>query len=489
MESVYHSRCFRCVTCGEVFPPDDEVCYDGDDFFCQTCNTRNANYQSDISSSTLYSSNQTSPIDNKLDETYDINPNACVGCKNEIKNGQALIALDKQWHLWCFTCHKCGCLLVGDYMGRDGHPYCEKDYHADFGVTCDNCGDFITGKVLQAGEKHYHPKCSTCVMCGQIFEEGEEMFLQGSQIWHPKCSDKTLQEIENKIAGIIFTDDDSDDYLSDSTLPATENYDASRSYNDLSDVGNVEEDYIIPVAKEDTILQRDSRSYNDFLPPFTNIEEDEIIPIVKVDSELQFSGNPDLLSKLYNQDEVTTENMLTDIDQDEQLNSPETFRNDFYNYLTEADHASRTYQSTPTLPVAIPNGFRCSNPPLEVALCISPLSDGDVPPPKPPPPTRTSSKQWLQKYISIVYNTQKVRKTSFNKVMSQTADDSSTCTDSETFTSTVNTSNSTDGLNIPTDKITPPTKGSAYNKLKKRKSNDGSKVVKDFDFKFTSSFA
>ena len=42
----------------------------------------------------------------------------CAGCGNDIRSGQALLALEKQWHLWCFTCHKCGCLLAGDYMGR-----------------------------------------------------------------------------------------------------------------------------------------------------------------------------------------------------------------------------------------------------------------------------------------------------------------------------------------------------------------------------------
>ena len=31
----------------------------------------------------------------------------------------------------------------------------------------------------QAGEKHYHPSCALCVRCGQMFSEGEEMYLQG----------------------------------------------------------------------------------------------------------------------------------------------------------------------------------------------------------------------------------------------------------------------------------------------------------------------
>lgn len=42
----------------------------------------------------------------------------CAGCGEDIRSGQSLLALEKQWHLWCFTCTKCGCLLAGEYMGR-----------------------------------------------------------------------------------------------------------------------------------------------------------------------------------------------------------------------------------------------------------------------------------------------------------------------------------------------------------------------------------
>ena len=35
---------------------------------------------------------------------------------------------------------------------RDGKPYCEKDYQADFGVTCAGCGGYIIGKVLQVNK-------------------------------------------------------------------------------------------------------------------------------------------------------------------------------------------------------------------------------------------------------------------------------------------------------------------------------------------------
>lgn len=29
-------------------------------------------------------------------------PNDCAGCGEALKEGQALIALDRQWHIWCF---------------------------------------------------------------------------------------------------------------------------------------------------------------------------------------------------------------------------------------------------------------------------------------------------------------------------------------------------------------------------------------------------
>ncbi|NP_001121228.1 uncharacterized protein LOC100158300 [Xenopus laevis] len=63
-----------------------------------------------------------------------------------------------------------------------------------FGVKCEACHDFITGKVLEAGDKHYHPSCARCSRCNQMFTEGEEMFLQGSTVWHPYCKETTKAE-------------------------------------------------------------------------------------------------------------------------------------------------------------------------------------------------------------------------------------------------------------------------------------------------------
>ncbi|XP_021561916.1 actin-binding LIM protein 2 isoform X7 [Carlito syrichta] len=123
---------------------------------------------------------------------------SCGGCGAEIKNGQALVALDKHWHLSCFKCKTCRKLLTAEYISKDGLPYCEADYHAKFGIRCDGCEKYITGRVLEAGEKHYHPSCALCVRCGQMFAEGEEMYLQGFSIWHPACRQAARTEDRNK---------------------------------------------------------------------------------------------------------------------------------------------------------------------------------------------------------------------------------------------------------------------------------------------------
>lgn len=129
-------------------------------------------------------------------------PNECAGCGDQLKEGQALVALERQWHIWCFRCKNCTAVLNGEYMGKDGVPYCEKCYQKSFGVKCAYCNRFISGKVLQAGENHhFHPTCARCTKCGDPFGDGEEMYLQGSAIWHPRCGPGPSAELGTILNG------------------------------------------------------------------------------------------------------------------------------------------------------------------------------------------------------------------------------------------------------------------------------------------------
>ncbi|XP_036191788.1 actin-binding LIM protein 1 isoform X16 [Myotis myotis] len=180
---TYHPNCFACTICKRPFPPGDRVTFNGRDCLCQLCAQPMSSSPKEASCS-----------------------GNCAGCGRDIKNGQALLALEKQWHLGCFKCKSCAKVLTGEYISKDGAPYCEKDYQGLFGVKCEACHQFITGKVLEAGDKHYHPSCARCSRCNQMFTEGEEMYLQGSTVWHPDCkqSTKTEEKLRAKVDNEIL---------------------------------------------------------------------------------------------------------------------------------------------------------------------------------------------------------------------------------------------------------------------------------------------
>ncbi|XP_056111520.1 actin-binding LIM protein 2 isoform X8 [Rhinichthys klamathensis goyatoka] len=173
---TYHPRCFVCAVCKQPFPAGDRVTFNGKECICEKCT-------------------QPVPVNSTAPPQAVYN---CCGCGKEFKNEQSLVALDKHWHLGCFKCKVCNKVLNAEYISKDGIPYCEVDYHAMFGIQCETCKKYITGKVLEAGEKHYHPTCARCARCEQMFGEGEEMYLQGSSIWHPPCRQAARIEEKSK---------------------------------------------------------------------------------------------------------------------------------------------------------------------------------------------------------------------------------------------------------------------------------------------------
>lgn len=177
---TYHPKCFVCSLCRKPFPIGDKVTFSGKECVCQTCS------QSMTSSKPIKIRGPSHVLTFVFSD--------CAGCKEEIKHGQSLLALDKQWHVSCFKCQTCSVILTGEYISKDGVPYCESDYHSQFGIKCETCDRYISGRVLEAGGKHYHPTCARCVRCHQMFTEGEEMYLTGSEVWHPICKQAARAE-------------------------------------------------------------------------------------------------------------------------------------------------------------------------------------------------------------------------------------------------------------------------------------------------------
>ncbi|XP_041985409.1 actin-binding LIM protein 2 isoform X2 [Aricia agestis] len=207
--NTYHQRCFTCARCRRAFPSGEKVTYTGSEVVCAACSgpqrttARAARSPASPASPPHPAPPAHAPTDNG---TTQPDPNECAGCGQELSEGQALVALQRQWHPQCFACGECGCVLRGEYMGRADVPYCERDYQRLYGVRCAYCQRYISGKVLQAGDNHhFHPTCARCSKCGDPFGDGEEMFLQGAAIWHPRCGPAPHDTLDRASSELQFS--------------------------------------------------------------------------------------------------------------------------------------------------------------------------------------------------------------------------------------------------------------------------------------------
>ncbi|XP_041916951.1 actin-binding LIM protein 3 isoform X2 [Alosa sapidissima] len=168
---TYHPACFSCTRCSKPFPVGGSVTFSGQESVCQDCISRQ-------------------PI---MIHCHSM----CAGCGEPIEVGQSLLALEHQWHVRCFRCQICRQPITREYFSRDGRPYCEVDYHTQFGIRCDICTRFITGTVLEVGGRQFHPSCARCAHCHHMFLEGEELYLTVAELWHPEC--KKAERAERKL--------------------------------------------------------------------------------------------------------------------------------------------------------------------------------------------------------------------------------------------------------------------------------------------------
>lgn len=60
----------------------------------------------------------------------------------------------------------CGCDLAhSGFFQKSGEYICTADYQRLYGTKCDSCGDFISGEVVSALGRTYHPQCFVCSVC------------------------------------------------------------------------------------------------------------------------------------------------------------------------------------------------------------------------------------------------------------------------------------------------------------------------------------
>ncbi|KAI6235365.1 Zinc finger, LIM-type domain and Villin headpiece domain-containing protein [Aphelenchoides besseyi] len=176
-EKYFHIECFKCKACGDSLTETGFYTTTDGSYLCPT------HYRT-ISTPLSIRADQPKSRDFSPGP---VSPTVCAACGDHLHSGQVLLALNQSWHVWCFKCSECDTVLQGEYMAHENKPLCLRDYNLKYGVRCYECEKFIAGRVLQAGGYKFHPTCARCSRCGNHFGDGQEMFVQGNDIWHPQC--------------------------------------------------------------------------------------------------------------------------------------------------------------------------------------------------------------------------------------------------------------------------------------------------------------
>ena len=84
---------FTHLRCENPFPTGERVTFTGKNCLCQKC------IQTERDGEVRVEEVKPSPP-----ALPPLGEDECAGCRQELKDGQALVALDKQYHIWCFKC-------------------------------------------------------------------------------------------------------------------------------------------------------------------------------------------------------------------------------------------------------------------------------------------------------------------------------------------------------------------------------------------------
>ena len=102
-------------------------------------------------------------------------------------------------------------------------------------MKCNNCAEYIVGKVIEAGSKRYHPTCAQCSVCEGIFAEGQDMLVHGDEVWHPACN--------SRHSGNKSSRSTANDSFQESSIYTTDDLNIS---DDLNSINVVTLDYSVP---------------------------------------------------------------------------------------------------------------------------------------------------------------------------------------------------------------------------------------------------
>ncbi|TSQ01574.1 LIM and senescent cell antigen-like-containing domain protein 1 [Bagarius yarrelli] len=97
----------------------------------------------------------------------------CELCKAGFSPAEKIVNSNGElYHEQCFVCAQCfQQFSEGLYYEFDDRKYCEHDFHMLFAPCCNQCGEFIIGRVIKAMNNSWHPECFCCDLCHAVLAD------------------------------------------------------------------------------------------------------------------------------------------------------------------------------------------------------------------------------------------------------------------------------------------------------------------------------
>eukprot|EP01112_Ceratiomyxa_fruticulosa_P017533 TRINITY_DN5479_c0_g1_i1.p1 TRINITY_DN5479_c0_g1~~TRINITY_DN5479_c0_g1_i1.p1 ORF type:complete len:980 (+),score=160.32 TRINITY_DN5479_c0_g1_i1:775-3714(+) len=188
----WHRDCFVCANCKAPFS-DSRFFINNDQPYCAQCDQ----------------------------SIRDAMAPACGGCRLPITDSEMTEALEKTWHLSCFSCEHCKIQIAGAFGEKEGKVYCKDDFENLFSTKCDECGKVIVGPFLRAFEKAFHPSCFVCSQCKAVLVNGQYYEIDNKAIC-PTCKERDDEEELKKEINDSRIDDSAVTNNNNSTSPTTQ---------------------------------------------------------------------------------------------------------------------------------------------------------------------------------------------------------------------------------------------------------------------------
>ncbi|KAF0287420.1 LIM and senescent cell antigen-like-containing domain protein 1 [Amphibalanus amphitrite] len=102
-------------------------------------------------------------------KTMPLGEAVCKRCELGFEPTEQIVnSAGELWHPDCFVCAQCfQPFPEGIFYEFEGRKYCEHDFQVLFAPCCQQCNEFIIGRVIKAMNGSWHPACFRCNMCGK----------------------------------------------------------------------------------------------------------------------------------------------------------------------------------------------------------------------------------------------------------------------------------------------------------------------------------